>query len=299
LNFLSLWPISRRKTAAAIAGVTLLLSGCIIRRTPVPQNQRLLPAQTRSFADILQILRSRSEAIKTLKAVRVVFQPSTGARKKNQLTELRVPIEGYLLVNRPNEIHIHLSAPLVKTTLADMVSDGREYKVWAPLNNRFYVGEADESIQIAQLDLQLPPPKDIASAMFIDISPYLDDPAKYRLFQTEAFQGQHSYYVVSIVNIEGNSVEAQARQEIWIDRTNMEIVRQATYGKDGVLLTDTDFAGYPSSGEVLFPKVVTIHRPVEDVDLTIRFVDAEPNANLSEDSFRLTQPDGSELIRIR
>jgi outer membrane lipoprotein-sorting protein len=134
--------------------------------------------------------------------------------------------------------------------------------------------------------------------MFVDISSYLDNPLKYRVFQREAVQGQHSYYVVTVVDIEGDSVAAQARQEIWIDRTSMEIVRQATYGKDGVLLTDTDFSGYPSSGEVLFPKVVTIHRPVEDMDLTIRFDSAEPNANLSEDSFRLTQPDGSELIRM-
>ena len=289
---------SRKKSVAAIVGISLLLSGCIIRRTPIPQNQRLLPAQTRSFADILQTLAERSHAVKTLKAGRVVFQPSAGARKKHQVTELRVPIDGYLLVNRPGEIHIHLNAPVVKTTLADIVSDGREYKAWSPLNNHFYIGNADQSIQVASLDLQLPPPSEIAAAMFVDISSYLDNPLKYRVFQREAVQGQHSYYVVTVVDIEGDSVAAQARQEIWIDRTNMEIVRQATYGKDGVLLTDTDFSGYPSSGEVLFPKVVTIHRPVEDMDLTIRFDSAEPNANLSEGSFRLTQPDGSELIRM-
>ncbi len=125
----------------------LFLSGCIVRRTPVPQNQRLLPAQTRSFAEIVQLLAERSQAIKSLKAVRVVFQPSAGARKKNEVMELRA-LDGYLLVNRPNDIHIHLSVPLLKTTLADMVSDGTEYKVWSPLNNNFYVGNADQPIQL-------------------------------------------------------------------------------------------------------------------------------------------------------
>jgi hypothetical protein len=187
---------------------------------------------------------------------------------------------GYMLVNRPDEIHIHLDTPILKTTLADMVSDGREYKVWSPLNNNFCVGNADEPVRIGKLDLLLPPPNDIASALFVDISPYLNNPHKYKLFQTEAVEGQHSYYVMRVVDIAEDSLEAHALEEIWIDRTNMEIARQVMYGKEGVLLTDTNFSGYPSSGEILFPKIVKIHRPLEDVNLTIEFDRAEPNVAL-------------------
>jgi outer membrane lipoprotein-sorting protein len=295
LGFLG--PFSRRKMAASGLALSLLLSSCIIRRTPVPQNQRPLPAQTRTFSEILQVLVDRSQAVKSLKAVNVVFRPSAGGRKKNEVTEVRA-IDGYILVNRPDEIHIHLDAPFLKTTLADMVSDGREYKVWSPLNNNFYVGRADEPIQIGKLDLLLPPPNDIASALFVDISPYVNNPGKYRLFQTEAVEGQHSYYVMRVVDIGEDSIEAHALEEIWIDRTNMEIARQVMYGKEGVLLTDTDFSGYPSSGEILFPKVVKIHRPLEDVNLTIEFDRAEPNVALPAEGFKLSQPDGSELIRM-
>jgi hypothetical protein len=179
-----------------------------------------------------------------------------------------------------------------------MVSDGREYKFWSPLNNNFYVGMADEPIQIGKMDLELPPPQDIAEAIFVDISPYLNNPTKYKLFQTEASEGQRSYYVMRIVDIEDDSIEAHALLEIWIDRTNMEIARQVMYGKEGVVRTDTDFSGYPSSGEVLFPKEVKIHRPVEDVNLTITFDRAEPNVTLPPETFQLSQPEGSELIRL-
>ena len=285
--------------AAAMIAATLLFSGCMIRRTPVPQSQRLLPAQTRSFPEILQLLAVRSQAVKSLKAARVVFQPSAGARKKNEISDLRLPIDGYLLVNRPHEMHIHLSAPVLNTTLAEMVSDGREYKLWSPTSNSFYVGKADESIQIGKLDLQLPSPRDMAMAMFVDISPYLGNPGKYRLVQTEAVETPHSYYVVSVVDIESDSVEAQARQEIWIDRTSMEITRQVLYGKEGAILTVAEFSGFPSSGEVVFPKSVTIHRPVEDVDLKITFVNAEPNADLPGEDFQLSQPEGSQLIQLQ
>ena len=288
---------TKRQAAAFAVGLCLILSGCIVRRTPVPKSQRLLPAQTRSFSEVLQILAERSQAVKSLKAVKIVFQPSAGARKKNEITEVRA-LDGYMLVNRPDNIRIHLYTPLLKTTLADMVSDGREYRVLSPLNNKFYVGMADEPIQIDKMDLELPPPQDISGALFVDISPYLNNPTKYKLFQTEAVEGQRSYYVMRIVEIEDNSAEAHALEEIWIDRTNMEIARQLMYGKEGVLLTDTNFSGYPSSGEVLFPKEVTIHRPVEDVNLTIRFDRAEPNVTLPPENFQLSQPEGSELIRM-
>jgi len=78
----------------------------------------------------------------------------------------------------------------------------------------------------------------------------------------------------------------------------MEIARQVMYGKEGVLLTDTDFSGYASSGEVLFPKTVKIHRPIEDVNLTINFDRAEPNVTLPPEAFQLPKPDGAELIRL-
>ena len=101
-----------------------------------------------------------------------------------------------------------------------------------------------------------------------------------------------------VVDIEDTSLQAHAIEEIWIDRTNMEIARQVMYGKEGSLITDTDFSGYPSSGELLFPKTVKIHRPIEDVNLTINFDRAEPNVTLPPEAFQLPQPDGSELIRL-
>jgi len=44
---------------------------------------------------------------------------------------------------------------------------------------------------------------------------------------------------------------------------------------------------------------VTIHRPVEDVDLKITFVNAEPNADLPGEDFQLSQPEGSQLIQLQ
>lgn len=254
-----------------------------------------MPAQTRSFKDLLQDLQSRSQAIKTLRAARVSFQPSSGAKKKGELTETRVPITGIIVVNRPNDIRIRLNLPVLGTTGADLISDGQSFKVLIPFTNKLYDGNADEPIQIGSADLQLPPPKEISNALFVDIRPYLDNP-KYILFPRETTRGTHSYYVVSIVSSTGEDVDLV--QEIWIDRTNLEITQQSIYGKGGQLLTDAEFTGYSMKGDSPVPKVVTIHRPIEDVNLKITF-QKQPDLNtaLPANAFQLDSS-GAEVIHM-
>jgi outer membrane lipoprotein-sorting protein len=290
-----LHPGFRKCMTVSLLGLGLLLSGCITRKTVIPQNQRLLPAQTRSFKELLQDLERCSRAIKTVKAARVLFQPSGGARKKGELTETRVPVAGFLLMNRPNDIRIRLNVPLFGSTGADLVSNGQSFKVWIPFTNKLYDGKADESIRIGGAELELPPPADISSAMFVDIVPYLNNP-KYRLFPKEKTIGTHSYYVVDVVSVEG--VGTQIVQEIWVDRTNMEITQQVMYGKEGKVLTDTEFAGYRITDSSSLPHALTIHRPEEDVDLKITFQNPpEVNTVLSIDTFQL-DTNGAEIVHM-
>jgi outer membrane lipoprotein-sorting protein len=287
-----------RSLPASFLAASLFLSGCsFIRKTVVPPDQRLLPAQTRSFKDLLQDLEARSRAIKTLKAARVLFLPSEGARKKGQLTTTRLAVSGFILVNRPNDIRIRLNLPLLGTTGADMVSDGQQYKVWIPFTNKMYVGRADESIQIGKLDMQLPPPREIANAMFVDIKPYVNN-LKYKLVPRQTTLGTHSYYIVSVIDIEAHDTDGQVVEEIWVDRTNMEIVRQVDYGEEGLELTDTTFSGYQISGDAPFPREVTIYRPIEDVNLKITF-ESSPDANTSipADAFQL-DPEGADVEQV-
>ncbi|HEY2381795.1 MAG TPA: hypothetical protein VGK48_11510 [Terriglobia bacterium] len=256
-----------------------------------------MPAQTRSFKDLLQDLQARSQAVKTLKAAKVLFQPSSGARKKGELTETRVPVAGFILVDRPNDIRIRLNLPLLGTTGADLISDGHFFKVWVPFTNKLYEGNADEAIQIGSADLQLPPPKEISNALFVDIRPYLDNP-KYVLFPKETTKGTRSYYVVSIVSVGSTDESVEIVQEIWIDRTDMEIAQQSIYGKGGQLLTEAEFAGYSMRGDSPFPKAVTIHRPIEDVNLKITFqTPPELNTPLADNAFQLAST-GAEVVHM-
>jgi len=281
----------------ALLGTALLLPGCVFRRTAIPQNQRLLPVQSRTFKDLLQDLEARSRAIQTVKAARVLFQPSAGARTKGVLTETRVPVAGFIVVNRPHDIRIRLNVPLLGTTGADLVSDGQSFKVWVPLTNKLYDGKANESIRIGSAELLLPPPADISNAMFVDVAQYLNN-ANYKFFPREMTVGTHSYYVIGIVNVQATSSEAQMIQEIWVDRTNMEITQQVMYGEGGKIMTETEFSGYRVGDPLSFPHDVTIRRPEEDVNLKITFQTLpEVNSPLTPDAFQL-ETAGAEIVHL-
>ena len=95
------------------------------------------------------------------------------------------------------------------------------------------------------------------------------------------------------VDTDGRVVE-----EIWVDRTNMEIVRQVAYGEEGLELTDTSFSGYQVSGDAPFPQVVTIYRPGEDVNLKITFQSSpEANTGIPTDAFQL-DPEGADVVQM-
>jgi hypothetical protein len=285
-----------------IAAVALFSSGCVTRKTVIPLDQRLLPAQSSTFKDLLHELADRSRAIKTLTAKRVLFQPSAGNQKKGEITQVLVCTAGLIIVDRPNDdIRIHLNS-IAGITCADLVSNGKEYKVSSPVNNKFYEGNANEPIAIPKMALQLPPPQEIANALFVDITPFLDNPQRYKATIAETTAGQRSYYVLGFIDVQSSEIEAQLVREIWIDRTDMSISRQITYGPNGRLETNTQFSGYQISGDVPFPKVVSIQRPIEDVNLKITFQadskDTEINAPTPAGAFQLPQPPGSELVQV-
>jgi outer membrane lipoprotein-sorting protein len=145
--------------------------------------------------------------------------------------------------------------------------------------------------------MQLPPPKDIADAIFVDIKPYVNN-LKYKLVPKQTTLGTHSYYIVTVIDVEAHGTDGQVVEEIWIDRTNMEIVRQVAYGEEGLELTDTTFSGYQISGEAPFPRVVTINRPIEDVNLRITFQSApDVNTSIPADAFQL-DPEGADVMQV-
>lgn len=279
---------------AEIVLILLLLfpASCISRKRVLPEEQRLLPAKTATRAELVQDLEAKSNSIQTLQGT-VSLDLSGGGAKSGVLTEYH-QTTGYVVVDRPKQIRFKVVAPIVLSTIVDMVSDGRQYRVSIPVKNQFLVGEvnAPANSKTALANLR---PQHLLDGLFIDVRPYLNK-AQVKSVLEEAVQGRRSYYVFSFINIGGS--EAQLMEKLWIDRTDMQVSRKQVFAKEGRLETDVEYLDYQSEGAESFPQTVVIQRPLEEYTVKMTFLKAAFNQKLADDTFNLERPDGSELVRL-
>ena len=279
---------------AEIVLILLLLfpASCISRKRVLPEEQRLLPAKTATRAELVQDLEAKSNSIQTLQGT-VSLDLSGGGAKSGVLTEYH-QTTGYVVVDRPKQIRFKVVAPIVLSTIVDMVSDGGQYRVSIPVKNQFFVGDvnAPANSKTALVNLR---PQHLLDGLFIDVRPYLNK-AQVKSVLEEAVQGRRSYYVFSFINIGGS--EAQLMEKLWIDRTDMQVSRKQVFAKEGRLETDVEYLDYQSEGAESFPQTVVIQRPLEEYTVRMTFLKAAFNQKLADDTFNLERPDGSELVRL-
>jgi len=265
----------------------------ISRRRVLSQDERLLPANTATREELLHQLEDRSNSIQTLQGT-IFLDLSGGGAKSGVLTEYH-QTTAYVVVDRPQQIRFKVVVPIVLSTIADMVSDGRQVRVSIPLKNQFVVGSASEPL-VTKTALANLRPQHLLDGMFVDIRPYLKNPQVKTLME-ESVQGRRSYYVFSFIDISG--AYAELLEKLWIDRTDMQISRKELFGKDGRVETEVEYSNYQADGENLFPHTIMIQRPVEEYTLKMAFQKATLNQKLSEDAFNLPRPEGSDLVQAK
>src|SRR6476660_1161241 len=114
-------------------------TGCLSRRRPVEEQYSKAPLQESSQQGLIDSVNRQAEAIRTLKAT-VDIDTSAGGIKKGHVTDYK-EIRGYVLAKKPDALHLIGLMPFVRTTAFDMVSDGRDFRLWIPPKNKFVMGE--------------------------------------------------------------------------------------------------------------------------------------------------------------
>lgn len=267
-------------------------AGCVSRRRVLPQEERLLPAKTASREELFHQLQERSNSVQTLQGT-IFLDLSGGGVKSGVLTEYH-QTTAYVVVNRPRQIRFKVVIPIVLSTIADMVSDGRQVRVSIPPKNQFVVGDANEPL-ITKTALANLRPQHLLDGLFVDIRPYSSNPQVKAVFE-ETVQGRRSYYVFSFVNFAGS--DGQLLEKLWIDRTDLQISRKQVFSIDGKVETEVEYSNYQTQGESSFPHTVVIQRPIEEYTLKMAFQKATLNQKLPADAFNLERPEGSDLVQV-
>ena len=266
---------------------------CAVKREiHVSPPQVSAPPRQATVAELVKEVDAWSQRINTLTAT-VQFEPTTGSIYTGVIKEYQ-NVGGFILLKKPSTIRIIGQAPVVKTEIFDMVSDGQQFRVFIPPKNKFIVGDnsyhgpADKPLENLRpehiLDALLVPPIDEAREKFFN---------EVTLTPT----GQ-SYYVINVVEQSADG-DLTLKRRVWFDRSNLRISRLQLYGSAGALLEDIHYTDYHDFGGISYPAEITLNRPEEDYSLSIKMEKVTFNQPIPPEKFVLNRPPNTTLVELK
>jgi hypothetical protein len=274
-------------------------TGCLFRTRPVEDQYSKTPLKESTQQGLINDINQQAEAIHTLKAT-VDIDSSAGGMKKGHVTDYK-EIRGYVLAKKPDALHMIGLMPFVRTTAFDMVSDGKEFKLWIPPKNKFVVGENQSATPSISQPMENIRPQNIYEALLIRrIDPdneiavlengyeTLHDAKGHRVLQED--------YELTVIKKSGDGWVLE--RKIIIGRTDLKPRRQFIYSEDGKVATDAKYAEYKDYGGFSFPSRIEIFRPQEEYDITLNMLKVEINTELKDEQFVLEQPAGAQVVHL-
>jgi outer membrane lipoprotein-sorting protein len=274
------------------------LTGCLFRSRRVERQLSTAPLKSATQAELIDYINGQGAKIRTLQAT-VDIDTSVGGVKKGKVTDYQ-QIRGYVLVRKPAMLRMIGLMPIVRNRAFDMVSDGRDFKLWIPPKNRFVIGRNDVETHSLQQPLENLRPQHIYDAMILrEIDPEKEIAVMENGFEivTDAkqHQVQQADYQIDVIR---KGEHAFLSRKIIFSRTDLLPHRQLIYDQDGNLATDSRYEGYKGYNGVNFPSQIEIWRPEEEYDITLTIVKLQLNEPLPDDKFALEQPPGAQVVHL-
>lgn len=284
-----------------LAFLALQAAGCItIKRRTEVRKEEIRPQLESSEEDLLASYNSQVRAVQSLQAT-VDLIPSTGTTYSGVIEEYH-DVPGFILAQRPATVRMIGQAPVVAKNIFDMVSDGEEFRIYIPSKNSFLVGPTT-LVRPSKKPLENLRPQHIVEALFWPEFP----PTANVLFEQFDFNISR-YYILTLLR-QGESGKFEIARKVWYSRTDLQVSRVQLFGIGGKLDSDIVYsdwqpvgeaaaAGAPPKKQMSFAHDIHIWRPQDDYKLEIKILKLTLNEPISPDRFELTQPAGTDLVRV-
>src|SRR6202140_2489919 len=147
-----------------LAFLAMQAAGCItIKKRTAVKKEEIRPQLESSEADLLASYNGQVRAVQTLQAT-VDLIPSTGSTYSGVIEDYH-DVAGFILAQRPAMIRVSGQAPVVAKNIFDMVSDGKEFRIYIPSKNSFLVGPT-ALIRSSKKPLENLRPQHVVEALF-------------------------------------------------------------------------------------------------------------------------------------
>ena len=280
-----------------LALLPMLASGCMSIKTTRDVKKEEIHAQMAACEDqLVARYDMQARAVQTLLAT-VDLVPSTGSTYSGVIEEYH-DVPGFILAKRPATVRVIGQAPVVAKNIFDMVSDGETFRIYIPSKNTFLVGSTS-LVRASKKPIENLRPQHVVDALFW---PELPAGAHVLLEQFDA--DPNRYYILTLLR-DAAGGKLEIARKIWFDRVDLRVSRVQLYGAAGRLDSDIAYsdwqpivAGSAPTTAGNYPRDIRIWRPQDDYKLEIRILKLTVNEQITADRFELTQPPGTELVRV-
>lgn len=283
----------------AFALVMLILTACggaVKRRVDIEVPESYQFSRTASLDELVELINSRYASVRTLSVSEIKVEFKSEFRERGHVEEYR-SAAGYFVAQASGSIFVSILNPLTRSTLVAMASDGENFQMWIPRENKYLVGKTTVSVN-AQNPLYNVRPHHLLNGIFVDTIP-LDNP-RYLFYPEETQDQEFKYYVIPVIDVGLDSGRVKLVRKVWIERSSMHLVRQQ-YFDGSELVSDVRYGQPIEVGGSLLNSEIEIERKREGY--TIRFELAEDgiqvNKPVKEGTFQVPRPPGAVVQSVQ
>ena len=270
------------------------LTGCLTYTRTVPKIRVADVVLNATLDQLLKQVNSRYDDIQTINAS-VEIAATTGGGLQGKVVE-HPSFGGYIFLRKPEDLRVLLRVPLLGSQALDMVSDGKNWKLWIPPRHIAMIGTNQVTKPSANGLENLRP------AVFFDsllVRGLASDQIVALTSNTRIIQNpQNKKDLVEEPDYDLEILEQPQGQTahtvrlIHISRANLLPYQQDIYDLNGNIVTRAVYSNYQSFNDIPFPMKIEIERPLDQYTLTVTISKLTLNQKLDNDQFELKIPDG-------
>jgi len=282
-----------RKSRILLCLAAFPLASCFVQhRTVAPPgkvtNRSLITATREQLIDRIH---EAFDPIQSFK-MRADMSASVGKLYGGELTDYAT-VRTDVLFRRPDDIRVLGLDPVVhSSTIFDMVSTGPDFRVYIPSKSRFIEGDNNAPPSSTNKMENLRPSAFLNSMMIVP-----PGPADRTMLEDDTDETK-AIYILFVVG--GSGADLDLIRAVYFDRYTLVIVRQKTFAPSGAIVSETRYSDWKQYGQIFYPSVIQIRRPVDGYEVTMTVIDMTMNPpDVTPQKFVLAQPPGTQVTTLK
>lgn len=268
-----------------VSGLFIKGNRLILRRGKAAVPTENLMVATRD--DLMDRIARLYSATNSFQAT-VDMTPSVGSVYKGRITEYK-DVRAFVLFRKPADIRIIGQAPVIRTKVFDMVSNGTDFRFYLTQSNLFVEG-ANDAPPTSKSAIENLRPDAFLSSMLIRPA----DAKTETVMLEDATDEEDANYILQFVRKDASGGLLLGRN-VWFSRLDLTIIRQKVLDDKGYIISDTRYSKWQPYNNVSFPGHIDINRPKDGYGVVMDMVQVDMNKALTNEQFVLAQPEGSKL----